>query len=302
MLDGHAGITDFLEPFSEFRTKQDFGNDARRVHTGDVQQSNVAIHTRLGINVPTFANFLTAINGLTILELVAREDRTALLVESRELVELFRAHLERQVSVWIINLVRIAHVTVVELILRFLVAAKYNFGSQGVGGVINCHAGYVCQDLTSHKVGLTSIEHRLSCNDIVVAIFCNLLPQMLGNRLIPGKAQLLMVNAELNFPLLQALFLGAEVINVRIRYVIGLTEEAVVALGFLLAADDLLGQIVELLLRVTHQASIEDMVIIPAAVEPDKAELHQLLNFLGLRVNHSHDGLCGALNFPVHQE
>ena len=111
-----------------------------------------------------------------------------------------------------------------------------------------------------------------------------------------------MVNAELNFPLLQALFLGAEVINVRIRYVIGLTEEAVVALGFLLAADDLLGQIVELLLRVTHQASIEDMVIIPAAVEPDKAELHQLLNFLGLRVNHSHDGLCGALNFPVHQE
>ena len=44
------------------------------------------------------------------------------------------------------------------------------------------------------------------------------------------------------------------------------------------------------------------MVIVPAAVEPDKAELHQLLNFLGLRVNHPHDGLCGALNFPVHQE
>ena len=111
-----------------------------------------------------------------------------------------------------------------------------------------------------------------------------------------------MVNAEFDLPLLQTLFLGTEVVNVRIRDVICLTEEAVVALGFLLAADDLLGEVVELLLRITHQTSIENMVVVPAAVEPDETEFHQLLDFLGLRVNHPYNGLVGPFNFPVHQE
>ena len=272
------------------------------MHTGDVQQSDVAVHTRLGIDVSAFTNFLAAIDGLTILELVAREDGTALLVESRELIELFRSHLEREIPVGVVDLVRVTHVAVVELILGFLVPAKYNFGGQSIGGVVDRHAGHISQDLTSHKVSLASIKHRLSCDDIIVAILCDLLPQMLRNRLIPRKTQLLMVNAEFDLPFLQALFLGAEVINVRIRDIIGLTEEAVVALGFLLAANDLLGEVVELLLRIAHQTSIENMVVVPAAVEPDETELHQLLDFLGLRVNHPYNGLVGSFNFPVHQE
>ena len=111
-----------------------------------------------------------------------------------------------------------------------------------------------------------------------------------------------MVKPKLDFPLLQALLFGAEVVHVRIRDVIRLPKEAVVAFGLLLTADDLLGQIVQLLLRVAHQTGVEDMVVVPAAVEPDEAEFHQLLDLLGLRVNHPHDGLVGALDLPVHQE
>ena len=65
-----------------------------------------------------------------------------------------------------------------------------------------------------------------------------------------------MVDTQLDLPFLQALLNRAEVIYVRIRDVIRLPKEAVVAPGLLLTADDLLGEIIELLIGVAHQPGI----------------------------------------------
>ena len=46
-----------------------------------------------------------------------------------------------------------------------------------------------------------------------------------------------MVDAQFNFPFLQRLFLRAEIVNIRIRNVIGFTEEAVGA-----SIDDSVGK------------------------------------------------------------
>ena len=196
----------------------------------------------------------------------------------------------------------VAHVPVVELVLRVLVAAKYNFGGQGVGGVVHRHARHIRQDLPSHKVGFSGVEYRLCGDHIVVAVFRDLLPHTLRHRLVPGKTQLLMVKSQFNLPLLQALLDGAEVIHVRIRDVIRLPKETVVAPGLLLTADDLLGEIVELFIGVAHQSGVQDMIVVPPAVEPYQTELHQLLNFRGLGIDHPHHSLTRAFDFPVHQE
>ena len=111
-----------------------------------------------------------------------------------------------------------------------------------------------------------------------------------------------MVNAQLNLPFFQRLLLGAEVIHVRIGDIIRLAKEAVVAPGLLLTADDALGQVVELLIGVAHQAGVEDMIVIPAAVEANQIELHQLLNFLGGGIDHPNHRRTRSLELPVHQE
>ena len=111
-----------------------------------------------------------------------------------------------------------------------------------------------------------------------------------------------MVDAQLDFPLLQRLLFGAEIIDVRIRDVIRLTKEAVVAPGLFLAADDALGQVIELLVGVSHQTGVEDVIVIPAAVEADQVELHQFLNLLGGGIDHPHHRRPRALELPVHQE
>ena len=44
------------------------------------------------------------------------------------------------------------------------------------------------------------------------------------------------------------------------------------------------------------------MIVIPAAVEADQPKFHQLLNFLGCRIDHPYNGLVTPLNLPIHQE
>ena len=252
VLDLHPGVLDLLEPLGVLRAEQLLRDDAAGMHGGNVQQSDVAVHTRFSIDVTALAHLLAPVDGLTTLELITREDGAALLIEDREFIKLRLAHGERQTSEGVIDLGHIAHVPVIELVLRVLVAAKYNFGGQGVGGVIHRHLGHVSQNLPSHKVGLPGVEHRLGGDHVIVAVFRDLLPHVLRHRLIPGKAQFLMVKSQLNFPFLQALLNGAEVIHVRIRDVIRLPKETVVAPGLLLTADDLLGEIVELFIGVAH--------------------------------------------------
>ena len=272
------------------------------MHGSDVQKSDVAIHTRLRVDIPAFTDFLSPIDGLAILEGVSGEDRPLLFVKGRIPVKVLRPHCERQVGVRIKYLADIPHVPVVEHVLRLTVAAEDDPGSQGVGGVVHRHPSHVRQDLTSDKVSLPGIEHGLGGDDIIVAVFGDLHPHVFRHGLIPGKAQFLMVNTELDLPLFQRLLLGAEVVHVCIRNVVGLTKEAVVAPSFLFTADDALREIIELLVGVAHQTGVEDMVVVPAAVEANQVELHQILNLLGGGVDHPHHRSPRALELPVYQE
>lgn len=83
--------------------------------------------------------------------------------------------------VWIIHLTLIAHVSVVKLALGFPIAAKYNSCGKRVCGVVDRHAGHICQDLSRHKVCLAGIEHRLGGNNVVVAVFRDLRPKFFGD-------------------------------------------------------------------------------------------------------------------------
>ena len=301
MLDGDTGITDLTEPLRIDRTEEIFCDDAGGVHGCNIQQSDVSVHTRLGIDIATLANFFAAISRLTLVKLVAGEDGTVFLIKGRIVVILFRPELERQI-VHAANLAGIAHIAIIELILRFLISTEDDLGGQSVRGVVDGHSSHIGQDLTSNEVSLTSIEDRFGSDDIVVAIFSDLLPHALRNRLIPRKAKLLMVDAEFDLPLLQALFFRAEVVNISVRDIIGFAKEAVVALGFLLAADNPLRQVVKLLIGIAHQASIENVVIIPPAVEADESELHQALDVFRGRVDHPNHRLRAPRKFPVHEE
>lgn len=114
----------------------------------------------------------------------------------------------------------VSHVTVLELVLGFLVAAEYDSGSQGVGRVVDGHSSYIRQNLTGHEVCPAHVEHSLRCKDIVVAILPNLFPLVFRYRLVPGQTRFLMVNAQFNLPFLQALLFGAEVVDIRVGDVV----------------------------------------------------------------------------------
>ena len=271
------------------------------MHRSNIQQSDISVHTRLGIDIATLANFFAAISRLAFVELVTREDRTVFLVKRRIVVIFFRPKLERQI-VHAANLTGIAHVAVIELILRLLVSTEDNLCGQSVRGIVDGHSSHIGQDLTSYEVSLTGIEYCLRSNDIIVTILGDLLPHALRNRLVPRKAKLLMVDAEFDLPLLQALFFRAEVVNISVRDIIGFAKEAVIALGFLFAADDPLRQVVKLLIGIAHQASIKNVVIIPPAVEADESELHQALDVFRGRVDHPNHRLCASCKLPVHEE
>ena len=301
VLDSDTSIADLTKPLRIDRPKEIFCDDTGGMHRSNIQQGDVSVHTRLGIDIATLANFFAAISRLAFVELVTWEDWAVFLVKRRVVVILLRSKLERQV-VHAANLAGIAHIAIVELILRMLVSAEDDLCGQSVRSVVDGHSSHIGQNLTSDEVGLTSIEHCLRSDDIVVAVFSDLLPHALRNRLIPRKTKLLVVDTEFDLPFFQALFLRAEVINISIRDIVGFAKEAVVALGFLLAANDPLRQVVKLLIGIAHQASVEDVVIVPPAVETDESELHQALDVFRGRVDHPNHRLCASRKLPVYEE
>ena len=105
-----------------------------------------------------------------------------------------------------------------------------------------------------------------------------------------------MDQTELNLPLLKRLLLRGEVVNIRVAHVVSLGEHCV-----LLAVDDPLTQLEQLVVVVTEHPSIHDMVIVPTAVEPDQLELEKRLKLFGGRVDHPGD-LLGTPDLPVHKE
>ena len=297
MLDCDTSLKNFVESLCVFRSEEFFRYDTARMHGCNIQQSNVAVHAGFRIYIAALTNFFASVDGLTALKCVARKNRTMVFIELGELVIIFKPHREREICISVEDLTLIAHKTIVELILRLAVVAEYNPGSQRVCRIIDRHPRHIRQNLASCEVSLTSIKGCFCCNNIVVAILGNLRPKLLRYRLVPGQTKFLMVNTQFNLEFLQRLFLTGEIIHIRIRYIIGFTEEAICA-----AVNDLSREIIKLLVRIPHQPGIENMIIVSAAVEANQTEPHQLLNFSRGGVNHTNYRLTITLNFPVHQE
>ena len=290
MLDSEPRIQNILEPLRVLVAEEVLCHDTARVHRGNIQQSNVPVHARLCIDVATFTDFFAPVCRLAALENITGKDRSSLNVKAGVLRVI-------RVTDFVLNCSQVTHVTVVELVLRLAVPAKYNPGGQAVGRIIDRHLGDIRQDFSRGEIRLPGVEDCFCGNNVIVTVFCNLLPQLLCHRLVPGQAELFVVDAKLDFPLLQALLLGAEVVNIGIADVICLAEETVFA-----TTDDTLTELIQLLIRITHKPCIQNMIVIPAAVESDKAEFQQLLNLSRCGVNHPDNRLPLTGNFPVDQK
>ena len=234
MLDSNTSLENFIESFCVFRSKEFFCYNAARMHGGNIQQSNIAVHTGFRIYITALADFFASVNRLAALECVARENRTMVFIELCELVVVFKPHCKRKIRIRVEDLTLVTHETVIELILRLAVVTKYNSGSQRVRCIIDGHPRHICQNLTSREVRLTSIKGCFCRNDIVVAILSNLSPKLLRHRLVPRQTKFLMVNTQFNLEFLQGLLLTGKVIHIRIRHIIGFAKEAICA-----AIDDL---------------------------------------------------------------
>ena len=132
-----------------------------------------------------------------------------------------------------------------------------------VCGVINTQTRELSKDLASAPVACEMVEHQLSGLDIVLAVFDDVIPLTLRNRLIPREVVLLVLDSELNLPLLERLLLRREVVNISIREVVCLTERCV-----LLVVDDAL-------------RDLEDVVVLLPVVESNQPEIEQRLHCLG---------------------
>ena len=241
VLDGYAGILDFLEPFGVLRTEQLFRNNAGGMHGRNIQQSDVAIHSGLSINIAALADLFSAVDRLAVLKLVTGKDGPLFLIEDGVLVKFRR---KGEVCLWVKDLGRVTHIPVVELVLRLAISAKYNSGGQGVCSVVDCQTGHIGQDFAGHEVGFAGIEHRLGGENIVVAVFRHLKPHILRHRLIPREAELLVMDTQFDLPLFQRLLFGTEVVDIRVGDIIGLAKETVVAFDLLICADNALREVI----------------------------------------------------------
>ena len=249
------------------------------VQARNVQQRDVSIHTGLCIDITSLSEIDSPEYVLAVLVLVSRERVDDVI----SLISRIRSFTRCEI--------RIDK-------LRLPVRPEYDSRGEGVSRVVDRHAGKVCKDLSGDEVTLQMIEDRLGCQDIVVAVLSDLRPHLLWDRLVPGKAELLVMDTQLDLPLLEALLLGGEVVHIRIGQVVCLAEKRVAAA----LDDDPLRQIVQLLVGISHETGIEHVVVIPAAVETNKPELKQLLDLRRLRIDHPDDRLALTLDLPVDQE
>ena len=121
----------------------------------------------------------------------------------------------------------VTHITVIELALWMLLLAKYNSGGETVRGVVRQHTCNFRQNQPRIPVRLEMIKRCFCCDYIVLAILSDLIPHIFWNWLIPRQTKFLMMNTEFNLEFLQALFVccRCEVINIRIRDIVCLTEQ-----------------------------------------------------------------------------
>ena len=301
VLNGKARVKNIFVASCVDGAEKFFVYHAVGVHGGDIQQSHIRVNAGFCVDVSALADFFTAIGGFAVFVLIAGKygeqfDR-AFVVWNGNTLETRKLGVNRitvdfaVASVW--NF--LSHIPIVELALRMSLPAEYNPGSEAVRGVVDCHARDIRQNLTRREVSLPPfrVKHGLGRQYVVLAILRDLRPEFLRYGLVPRKPQFLMVNAEFNLELLQRLLLARKVVNIRVGEIVRLAEES------LPLRHDFLRKTVKLFVRVAHVGRVENMIVVLAAVNAHKTELHQILDFSRRRVYHSYNRNALSRRLPA---
>ena len=63
--------------------------------------------------------------------------------------------------------------------------AKDDARGQCVGRIVDRQSGNICQDLPGYKVCMTCVEHGFCCQNVIVAVFRDLVPKAFRHGLVP---------------------------------------------------------------------------------------------------------------------
>ena len=140
------------------------------------------------------------------------------------------------------------------------------------------------------------VEDLFGCDNIVITVSRDFLPTILGNVLVPGKPELLVVQPQLDLPLLERHLGGCKVVHIGVGQVVRLNKPSSDAV-----LDDALAQVIQLGVVEAQRTSVENMIVVLPAVEADKPHLAEGLNLLRGGVNHPMHGRI-ILYLPVHKE
>ena len=140
------------------------------------------------------------------------------------------------------------------------------------------------------------VEYLLSCDNIVITVLRHLFPALLGDILVPGKPELLVMQPKLDLPLLEGHLGGCEVVHVGVGQVVSLNET-----GRDAVLDDPLAQVIQLGVVEPKCTSVENMIVVLPAVEADETHLTEGLYLLRGGVNHPVNHRI-TLHLPVHKE
>ena len=161
------------------------------------------------------------------------------------------------------------------------IVPEYDLGGMGVGSVVDRQTAEVRQHLSGREVLVQMLEHGLRRPDVILAVRLHQRPLVLRDRLVPRHAEFVVVDAELDLPLLQALLLLGEVVDIRVGQVVRLAEERVAV-----AAHDLHAQLVQHGVVEPHKPPRpQHVVVVLAVVEPHEIAVEQRHDRLPRRVD-----------------
>ena len=130
------------------------------------------------------------------------------------------------------------------------------------------------------------------------------MPLLFWNWLIPRKAKLMMLQSEIDFPLLQTLLISrrSKIVDIRIRNIIGFAKECRLVRIMLILVNNFLTQFEQLFVGISQISCVQDVVIISSTIETNKFQRKQIFDLFRSRVNHSIASLVFSFVFPIDQK
>ena len=212
MLYSQSRVNNILEAFG-ILAKQVLSKHRMRMHRCDIKQSDVIMHSWLSIHKTTFSRILPFIYALTAHNLIVAVPLS---------VDPFFAVLvtwKADNIICTISPLTSSQVSIDKF--RLLIVAKYNRCCMSSITLVDSQTAQLTQDLSGFDVFLDLIPDSFGSQHIITAIISDKSPLVLRNLFIPFHPKLLMsdqfaLRSQLDLPLLQALLLCSNIINISI--------------------------------------------------------------------------------------